>query len=441
MPPPPADRVAGRLPRRCRRPSPKSDPRRGDARAADPQRPARRRAGAARAAARRALEGRVRGPRAVGQRRRPDRRRDGRLGDRRAHRARDPRRPGLAAGADASASTGCRGGRRRTRPCSARATRARPRRRWPASRRPACIGARRVVATSGGTLAEQARAEGVPVIPVAGGLQPRAAVGYMTVAALEAAALCGAGPRMHTEIDVAAERLEQLVVAWGPDAGEESEAKALARSLHGTIPVIVGAGLTAPLAYRWKTQINENAKQHAFAARAARGRPQRDRRLVERRAPRPLQRRLPRGQRRHAARVAADRADARADRRAGRREPHVVGSRGQTTVERAFSLVLLGDLVSIYLAVLGGEDPTPVEPIERAQAATGSGLSAAPCPARGVVGGGRALRRSSSAAARAASSCGAIGAGPVDDAAARLPELVARLGARSRPRSPRTTAC
>ncbi len=55
------------------------------------------------------------------------------------------------------------------------------------------IGARRIVATSGGTLAELARAEGVPVLPIAGGLQPRAAVGYMTVAALEAAAACGAG--------------------------------------------------------------------------------------------------------------------------------------------------------------------------------------------------------------------------------------------------------
>jgi glucose/mannose-6-phosphate isomerase len=29
------------------------------------------------------------------------------------------------------------------------------------------------------------------------------------------------------------------------------------------------------------------------------------------------------------------------------------------------SLVLLGDLVSIYLAVLRGTDPTPVEAIER----------------------------------------------------------------------------
>ena len=55
------------------------------------------------------------------------------------------------------------------------------------------IGARRVVVTTGGKLAELARADGVPVIPVAGGFQPRAAVAYMTVAALEVAALCGVG--------------------------------------------------------------------------------------------------------------------------------------------------------------------------------------------------------------------------------------------------------
>ena len=44
---------------------------------------------------------------------------------------------------------------------------------------------------------------------------------------------------------------------------------------------------------------------------------------------------------------------------------HVIGSRGQTTVERALSLVLLGDIVSIYLAVLSGEDPTPVVSIDQ----------------------------------------------------------------------------
>src|SRR3954452_20311129 len=70
------------------------------------------------------------------------------------------------------------------------------------------LGARRVVVTTGGRLAAQARADDVPVIPVAGGFQPRAAVAYMFVAVMEVAALCGAAPRMKSDIDVAADHLE-----------------------------------------------------------------------------------------------------------------------------------------------------------------------------------------------------------------------------------------
>jgi glucose/mannose-6-phosphate isomerase len=44
-------------------------------------------------------------------------------------------------------------------------------------------------------------------------------------------------------------------------------------------------------------------------------------------------------------------------------------TRGQTTIERVISLVLLGDLVSIYLAVLRGVDPGPVKAIEELKAA------------------------------------------------------------------------
>src|SRR5215213_3458751 len=72
------------------------------------------------------------------------------------------------------------------------------------------VGARRVVVTTGGKLAELARADDVPVIPVPGGFQPRSAVAYMTVAALEVAALCGCGPRVASEIDVAASHVEAL---------------------------------------------------------------------------------------------------------------------------------------------------------------------------------------------------------------------------------------
>src|SRR5204863_10064991 len=119
---------------------------------------------------------------------------------------------------------------------------------------------KRVVVTTGGRVGRQAREDEVPVVPVAGGFQPRAAVAYMFVAALEVAALCGAGPRMNSEIDVAAEHLESCVVEWGPDSASDSLAKRIAMSLTGSIPVIVGAGITEPIAYRWKSQINENAK-------------------------------------------------------------------------------------------------------------------------------------------------------------------------------------
>ena len=44
-------------------------------------------------------------------------------------------------------------------------------------------------------------------------------------------------------------------------------------------------------------------------------------------------------------------------------------TRGETTIERVISLVLLGDLVSIYLATLRGVDPGPVKVIDDLKAA------------------------------------------------------------------------
>ncbi len=69
------------------------------------------------------------------------------------------------------------------------------------------VGAQRLVATTGGELAELARRDGVPVIGLPAGLQPRAAVGYMFCVAAELAALALAGPRINTEIDAAASHL------------------------------------------------------------------------------------------------------------------------------------------------------------------------------------------------------------------------------------------
>jgi glucose/mannose-6-phosphate isomerase len=226
------------------------------------------------------------------------------------------------------------------------------------------LGAQRIAASTGGKLAEAARADGVPVIPLPGGFQPRAAVAYMFVIALEVAWLCGAGEHLHAEIDVAAAHAEQLVAEWGPDGPEDSLPKSLARGLHGSIPQIAGAGLTAPIAYRWKTQFNENAKTPCFAGEL----PELDHNEIEGWQgagelgafsavflddcdlhPRLRQRiELTRG-------LIAAHATA----------TYRVESAGETRTERLVSLVLLGDLVSLYLAVLRGVDPAPVELLDR----------------------------------------------------------------------------
>ena len=46
-----------------------------------------------------------------------------------------------------------------------------------------------------------------------------------------------------------------------------------------------------------------------------------------------------------------------------------VAPRGDTPLERLVSLVLLGDLVSLYLAVLRGKDPVEIAPIDALKAA------------------------------------------------------------------------
>ena len=234
------------------------------------------------------------------------------------------------------------------------------------------LGAPRIVATTGGKLADAARAERVPVIPLPGGFQPRAAVAYSLVVALEVAWLCGAGERLHAEIDVAAAHVEQIVEMWGPDATGDSLAKQLARGLNGTIPQVAGSGLTAPIAYRWKTQINENAKMPCFAHEL----PELDHNeIVGWQCASQIGR---------FSAVFLDDSDLhprirqRIELTRGLIEAEAAGtyrveSIGQNRTERLVSLVLLGDLVSLYLAVLREVDPTPVPGIARLKSALARG--------------------------------------------------------------------
>jgi glucose/mannose-6-phosphate isomerase len=217
------------------------------------------------------------------------------------------------------------------------------------------LGAQRLVATTGGELAEAARRDGVPVIGLPAGLQPRAAVGYMFCVAAELAALALAGPRINTEIDAAASHLGQVF-----DAAEE-RAREIAAQIGEAIPVIWGGDLTAPVAYRWKTQMNENGKLPAYSAVL----PEADHNELEGWSG---------AQGRLAAIFLEDRDQHPRERKrleltAQAIEPHAAAvirleTEGETRTERVLHTVMLGDLVSIELANARGVDPLPVEGIE-----------------------------------------------------------------------------
>jgi glucose/mannose-6-phosphate isomerase len=197
----------------------------------------------------------------------------------------------------------------------------------------------------------------VPVVGFPAGLQPRAAVGYMFVVAAEAAALSGVAPRIHTEIDAAAARLD--------DSRQKllAQAAQIAARLEGTVPVIHGADLTAPVARRWKTQFNENAKLPAFWAElpeadhnelagwAGAADPQLSAVFLEDSDQHPRERRR--------IGLTAELASEWAA------EVVRIETEGDSRSERLLGGVMLGDLVSLYLAARSGTDPTPVEAIER----------------------------------------------------------------------------
>jgi glucose/mannose-6-phosphate isomerase len=217
------------------------------------------------------------------------------------------------------------------------------------------LGAQRLVATTGGGLAEWARRDSVAVIGLPAGLQPRAAVGYMFATAAELAALALGAPRIRREIDATAFGLK--------DARDDlvREAEGVAGDL-GDVPVVIyGSDLTAPVAYRWKAQLNENAKAPAFASVL----PEADHNELEG---------WPGVDGAFSAVFLEDRDQHPRVRRrfeltAELIEPHARGvvrleTEGESRSERLMRSVMLGDLVSLNVATQRGADPNEVPVLE-----------------------------------------------------------------------------
>jgi glucose/mannose-6-phosphate isomerase len=217
-----------------------------------------------------------------------------------------------------------------------------------------------VAITTDGRIAHQASEGGLPVLQYRLPGQPRAAIGFGV--GLMHELLGGLGLiRDPDPIGPAVETVEGLLERMGPTVDTDANpAKQLAWALFGRMPVIYGHGPMAPVAHRWKTQLNENAK--AWAAWEAM--PEANHNAIEGSLnPREL------GEAPHVVQLRdADEPEHIAARyrvveellgeRATNRSE--VRAEGPSPLARVLGTVVYGDLVSVYLAILYQTDPTPV---------------------------------------------------------------------------------
>lgn len=228
-------------------------------------------------------------------------------------------------------------------------------------------GAHAVCVSAGGKLSEVAKEKGLLWVELPQAAQPRFAVLYSFKAFVTI--LERAGFVNHTsaekEIHQTAQFLKSHLESWSPvhPAGKNI-AKKLALDIIGLSPVIYGGPLMAPAAYKWKISFNENAKNVAWWNEF----PEFNHNEFMGWASHPIDKPYAvidlRSSFEH-ERI-QKRFDLTAKLLSGRRPaPHSVQAVGDTLLEQLLYTMALGDFVSLYMALLNGINPTPVELIEK----------------------------------------------------------------------------
>ncbi len=125
-------------------------------------------------------------------------------------------------------------------------------------------GARLMAITRGGKLGKLADDAGLPVWRFEHAGQPRAAVGYSFMLTLGTLVKLGLIPDQSAEVAGAVAALREQQQRLRADVPVTANpAKRMAGQLVDRVPLIFGSGHLAPVARRWKGQINEVAKAMA----------------------------------------------------------------------------------------------------------------------------------------------------------------------------------
>ena len=221
--------------------------------------------------------------------------------------------------------------------------------------------------SSGGKLADLAREKGHTYVGLPQASQPRFAVLYgfkALVTVLERAGFVKESSA-EKEIHQASKFLRSHLESWSPvHPATTNSAKKLALDIIGLSPVVYAGPLLAPAAYKWKISFNENAKNVAWWNEL----PEFNHNEFMGWASHPIDKPYavidlrstfehPRVQKRF---------DLTAKLLSGRRPaPNTVQAVGETILEQLLYTVVMGDFVSLYMALLNGINPTPVELIEK----------------------------------------------------------------------------
>lgn len=233
--------------------------------------------------------------------------------------------------------------------------------------------------TSNGQLQDLAKQHGLPCIRVPAGLPPRTSLGYSTVLLLRVLARLGLVSDRSQEIEDALEGVRNAIEAYRPESPEaENEAKQLAKKIHGKIPLIYGSqDRLDVMAVRWRGQFAENGKQLAYSGALPE---MNHNEIVGWKHPSDvLDRLIPiflRDQDDHPEiQMRIELTKEFLSKRTGAVLEY--RSQGEGWMDRLWSLVLLGDYASLYLAFLNEEDPVSTEVIDEFKARLSQRLGAA----------------------------------------------------------------
>lgn len=228
-------------------------------------------------------------------------------------------------------------------------------------------GAAVICITSGGKLKEIAESKKYPLFLIPTGYQPRAALPFLLIPLIMALERLKVIPPLEEDIRETASLLQSLREEYGPAKPSRANcAKQLAKKLAGKIPFIFGStGTTGAAALRFKTQLNENSKMTAVVNLfpelnhneivniSALKKESHDFSLIILRDEEDHER----------VKKRIEITKSLVSRQLGGASEIV--SRGRSRLARVFSLILFGDFVSVYLALLQEIDPTPVDIISR----------------------------------------------------------------------------